>query len=150
MKSMQVFVEQPGERNKKNVFDKKTGEFLRTVSTKLTYPYPYGYILNTRADDGDNLDCYIVTNQKLDTGGIVECEAVGMVEWFEDGEEDHKILTVLKGEYADITGEVKSNILYFAEHFFDDQPEKKYKIGKFCGKEEAMGLIRKSSVAHAT
>ena len=141
---MKVFIEQPVQENKKNVFDKKTGKFLKTVPIKLTYPYPYGYILDTKAEDGDNLDCYVITEKKLETGSVVECEAIGMAEWFEDGEEDHKILTVLKGETAGITEEMKNKITYFAEHFFDDQPEKKYKMGEFYGKDEALELIRKS------
>jgi inorganic pyrophosphatase len=54
---MKVFIEQPVQENQKNVFDKKTGSFLRTVPIKLTYPFPYGYILDTLVEDGDNLVC---------------------------------------------------------------------------------------------
>ena len=61
---MHVFVEQTTEENKKNIFDKNSGLF-KTVPFRLSYPYPYGYILNTLAPDGDELDCYIITNQKL-------------------------------------------------------------------------------------
>lgn len=140
---MKVFIEQPVQENKKNVFDKKTGQFLKTVPIKLTYPFPYGYILDTLAEDGDNLDCYVITDKKLETGSIIECEPIGMAEWFEDAQEDHKILTVLKGEDTDITADMKSKITYFAEHFFDDQPDKKYRMGEFYGKEKAFELLKK-------
>lgn len=144
---MKIFIEQPVQENKKNVFDKNTGQFLRTVPIKLTYPFPYGYILDTLAEDGDNLDCYVITDKKLETRSIVECEPIGMAEWFEDGEEDHKILAVLKGEHADITEDVKNKIIYFAEHFFDDQPDKKHRMGEFYGREKALELIKKSNVS---
>lgn len=142
---MKVFIEQPGEKNIKNVFDKETGKFIRAIPIAITYPYPYGYILDTLAADGESLDCYVITDEKLETEGIVECDPIGMVEWFEDGEEDHKVLTVPNGENREITEEVKSKISDFAHHFFDDRPDKKYKMGEFYGKDEALELIKKSS-----
>ena len=138
---MKVFIEQPGEKNQKNVFDKETGRFLKTVRIDVTYPYPYGYILGTLAADGDELDCYVITDKKLETASVVECDPIGMVEWFEDGEEDHKILAVLKGEEYAVTEEVKAKITGFANHFFDNQPGKQKKLGRFLGVTEAQKLI---------
>ena len=100
---MKVFIEQAGEPNIKNVFNKETKAFVEAKAFHLTYPYPYGYILDTRAPDGDELDCYIITNKKLQALSVVECEPIGMTEWFEDGEEDHKILMVLKDEEKSLT-----------------------------------------------
>ena len=139
-----VFVEQSGEKNKKNVFDKKSGALLKTVSIDVTYPYPYGYILDTAAADGDQLDCYIITDKKYAAESIVECEAVGMVEWFEDNEEDHKILMAPSANGCEITPEVRSRIIDFAEHFFDDRPDKKYRLGNFYGVDKAIELITNS------
>lgn len=140
---MRVFIEQPGEKNQKNVFDKVTGKFLKTVHIDLTYPYPYGYILDTLADDGDELDCYVITDKKLETASVVECEPIGIWEWFEDGEEDHKILVALKGEMPMIDEIVKAKITDFANHFFDNQPEKKYRLGEFLAKGAALSLIKR-------
>jgi inorganic pyrophosphatase len=141
---MQVFIEQPGEKNKKNIFDKNSGLF-KSVSFHLSYPYPYGYIVDTLAPDGDELDCYIITNKKLETGSIIECRPIGMVEWFEDGEEDHKILAVIKGEKGTVTKEVKEKLTNFASHFFDDTQGKNYKMGNFSDKRKAEELIKKCS-----
>ncbi len=139
--AMKVFIEQSGEKNQKNVFDKKTGGFLKTVEIDVTYPYPYGYILNTLAADGDELDCYVITNQKLERAGVFECEPIGMVEWFEEGEEDHKILAVLQGDSHEVTAEVEEKITNFAEHFFDNQPDKMKALGRFLGVEDALKFI---------
>ena len=141
---MKVFIEQSGEKNKKNVFDKETGMLLKTVTIDVTYPYPYGYIIGTLAGDSDELDCYVITDKKYAAGSVVECEAIGMVEWFEDGEEDHKILMVPEGERSVITDEVKGRITNFAMHFFDDRPDKRYRLGDFCDKNKADELIAKS------
>ncbi len=67
---MHVCIEQPGEKNKKNIFDKNSG-LIKTVSFHLTYPYPYGYIVDTLAPDGDELDCYVITDKKLQAGSII-------------------------------------------------------------------------------
>ncbi len=139
---MHVCIEQLGEKNKKNIFDKNSGLF-KTVSFHLTYPYPYGYIVDTLAPDGDELDCYVITDKKLEAGSIIECKPIGMVEWFEDGEEDHKIVAVIKGEKGTVTKEVKEKLTDFASHFFDHTQGKKYQMGNFLDKRNAEELIKK-------
>jgi inorganic pyrophosphatase len=142
---MKVHIEQQCEKNKKNVFDKETGKFLKTVPIQVTYPYPYGYILDTLAEDGGNLDCYVITDKVLTMASVVECDTIGMVEWFEDGQEDHKILAVLRGEKYAMSEEVKHTITDFALHFFDNQPDKKYRLGNFYNADKAVELMKKSS-----
>jgi inorganic pyrophosphatase len=139
---MHVCIEQSGEKNKKNIFDKNSGLF-KTVSFHVTYPYPYGYMVDTLAPDGDELDCYVLTDNKLEAGSIIECRPIGMVEWFEDGGEDHKILAVIKGEKGIVTKEVKEKLTDFASHFFDHTQGKKYQMGNFLDKRKAEELIKK-------
>lgn len=145
---MQVYIEQPGEKNTKNAFDKKTGTFIKSVPFHLTYPYPYGYILNTKAPDGDGLDCYIITKQKFETGSIIECEPIGMEEWFEDDEEDHKILAIILGEQYEVDDTVIEELRYFATHFFEHAPRKNCRLGEYYGKEKAEALINKCQEAY--
>ncbi len=143
---MKVFIEQSGEENLKSIFTKDTRVFIKNIFTNLSYPYPYGFIEKTLAPDGDNLDCYIITDQKIKSGSIVECITIGMVEWVEDGKEDNKVLMILPGGNFSIGDEVKQKITYFAEHFFDDVQGKKYTLGKFIGKKEADEYIEKYKI----
>jgi hypothetical protein len=69
-----------------------------------------------------------------------------MVEWFEDGQEDHKILAVLQGEKYAISEDIRKKSTDFALHFFDDQPDKKYRLGNFYNVDKAMELMKKSSI----
>lgn len=140
---MKVFIEQTCEPNKKNVFDKQTGEYQKTVDFHLTYPYAYGYILNTLASDGDELDCYVITDQKFAHSKMIECEPIGMVEYFEDGQADHKIFVVPKGEEGVVTEEVKKKLLEFDARYFEGQPNKNTNVGDFLGKEAAEAEIKK-------
>lgn len=138
---IKVFIEQTTKPNEKNVFDKKTGKFLNATYSQLTYPYPYGYILDTKAPDGDELDCYIISDKDFNVGDIVECNPIGMTEWFENGEADHKILAVLMDDSREINNEVKNKIEYFANQFMANRSDKEYESGEYYGKDKAELLI---------
>lgn len=145
---MNVFIENEAGSDKKNIFDEKTLEYKKTVMVSRRYPFPYGFIPHTMSGDGDNLDCFVITEQKLSSQQIVECEPVGLVEQFEDGREDHKILAILKGEDYILTDEAKEMIKKFIEHVFDHLPKKTkmLKVGQFLGKKAAEDLIKKCSL----
>ena len=133
-------------RSKKNIFDEKTLEYKKTVTISRVYPFPYGFIPETKSGDDDCLDCFVITKQKLNSRQVVECEPIGLVEQFEDGQEDHKILAILKGEDYILTNEAKELIKEFIEHVFDHLPKKTkmVKVGKFLDKKAAEELIQKS------
>lgn len=143
---IKIFVEQTTRPNEKNVFDKKTGKFLNTVHDPLTYPYPYGYILDTKAPDGENLDCYIISDREFNVGDVVECNPIAMAEWFEDGEADHKILAVPLGEEQEMNDEIRDRIENFANDFMAIRSDKKYNSGEYYGKNEAESLISNSKI----
>ena len=143
---MRVFIEQSGEKNKKNIFDKETSEFIRTIDFHVTYPYAYGYILDTLASDGDELDCYVITDKKLESCSVIECEPIGMVEYFEDDQPDHKILVSLKDESAEVSDEVKTKLLDFNARYYEDQSDQNARVGNFLGKEEAIKEIERAGL----
>ena len=144
---MKVFIEQTCEPNKKNVFNKETGSYSKTVDFHLTYPYAYGYIMGTLAEDGDELDCYIITDQKFEHSAVIECESIGMVEYFEDEQPDHKIFVVPVGEKGRITNEVKSKLLEFDARYFEGQSNKSTRVGDFLGEDEAVAEIKKAGLS---
>lgn len=141
---MKVFIENEAGSDQKNLFNEKTLEYRKTYTISRKYPYPYGFILNTTSGDGDNLDCFVLTERKLKSREIVEVEPIGLMEQIEDGEEDHKILAVFPDEEIAITEEIKTTLRDFAEHVFDHLEGKKMKVGNFYEKEEALKLLEKS------
>lgn len=145
---MKVFIEQTTEPNKKNIFDKKTRVLLDNVTSPLTYPYPYGYILDTRSPDGEELDCYVITEKKLEAGSVVECEPIGMTEWFENKQADHKILATLIDEQKEVDDTVKKKINDFATQFIANRSDKQYQSGKYSGRDEALVLIAANRVGN--
>ena len=142
---MKVFIENEAGSNQKNLYNEKTLEYRKAVTVSRPYPFPYGFFLNTTSGDGDNLDCFVLTDKKLKTGSIVNVEPVGLMEQIEDGDEDHNILANLPGETYEVTEEVKEKLIDFVKHVFDHLPNKKIIVtGIFHDKETAENLINKS------
>ena len=57
-------------------------------------PVNYGFIPATLDDDGDELDVLLVTEEALPTGVVVEATVIGVLEFEDDGEMDHKVICV--------------------------------------------------------
>jgi inorganic pyrophosphatase len=150
---MKVFIENEAGTNQKNLYNEKTLEYRKTVTVSRKYPYPYGFILDTTSGDGDNLDCFVLTNQKLEPGKIYDCEPVGLMEQIESSwtpdqrevmEEDHNILACVKGEVCEVTEEIQVTLTEFVSHVFDHIEGKKVQAGAFLTKEAAEAEIEKS------
>lgn len=79
-------------------FDERTLKPISSGRDSRPYPYPYGFILGSTAADGDNADCYVFGDDKLQSGSIVTCDVVGLLEQIESGEPDHKVLVFVAGK----------------------------------------------------
>ena len=143
---IKVFIENEAGSNQKNIFNEGTLEYHKTVTVSRVYPFPYGFILNTRSGDGDALDCFVLTRQALKSRSIVECKPVGMFEQVEDGEEDPKVLVVLEGDPVEVTDEIEKKLQDFITHVFDHLPGKEIKIGNFYGQAEAVTLLKRMNL----
>ena len=62
---IKVFIENEAGSDQKHLYNEKTLVFNKAITVSRKYPHPYGFILNTTSGDGDNLDCFILTEQKL-------------------------------------------------------------------------------------
>lgn len=138
---MKVFIENETGTATKNLFNEKTLEFRKSVEVSAKYPFPYGFVLHTTSGDGDNLDCFILTDKSLKTGDIVDVEPIGMMEQIEDGETDHKIIAHLLNEPQHLSKEVESIIKDFANRVFVHIPGKRIEVGRFLPREDAIKFI---------
>jgi inorganic pyrophosphatase len=57
-------------------------------------PCNYGFIPQTKDEDGDELDTLVLTNEPIPTGVWLEGKIVGVLNFTDDGEADHKIVIV--------------------------------------------------------
>lgn len=57
-------------------------------------PVNYGFIPGTLDEDGDELDTLVVCSEPLPTGVWLEARVVGVMNFLDDGEADHKVVVV--------------------------------------------------------
>jgi inorganic pyrophosphatase len=126
----------------KNLYNEKTLEYQGTYRVSRPYPYPYGFILDTSAADGDNLDCYLITNESLEPGTIVECEPIGLLEQREDEEVDHKILATRPGQAAAAGQKLLQELQDFIYAVFAQFPDVDVRVGPILSRDEALQHIQ--------
>ena len=57
-------------------------------------PVNYGFIPQTLDEDGDELDTLVVCVEPIPTGVVVEAKVIGIMNFIDDGEADHKVIVV--------------------------------------------------------
>ena len=140
---IRVFIQNEAGKNFKNYYDEKNLKYIKTAEVSRNYPFPYGFLLNTTSSDGDNVDCFIITNKDLKRGRIVDCIVIGIMEQHDNNKEDHNILAVLQEERDTMTMDdtVEEKLRDFVSHVFDHIRGKRVKVGNFFGNMEAMKYI---------
>lgn len=91
-------------------------------------PTNYGFIPQTLDDDGDELDVLLVTDEPLATGVFLEARIIGILNFEDDGEEDHKVVAVPADDrntgnaiksLDDLSDQLKKQIEYHFNHYKD-------------------------------
>ena len=138
---IKVLIQVAGGSSERRIYNECTLEYKETRSNLPPFPYPYGFVLGTRAPDGDSVDCYLITDENLQAGSIVECDPVGLLEQMEDEEVDHKILAVLPGQHAELNQELAEKFRRFISQVFVKFPDINIKVGNILPREEALHHI---------
>lgn len=95
-KIVNVVIEIPKGSSHKIEFDRKRKIMVldRVEPSIFAKPVNYGFIPATLDDDGDELDVLFVTDEPMPTGVVSEAVVIGVLEFEDDGEMDHKIICV--------------------------------------------------------
>lgn len=155
---MKVFVEAQAGSPDKYDYNEHTLEFKGIRTAVAPYPYPYGFICGTLTPEGDGVDCYLITQSSLEPGRMIECEPIGLLEFFEGDEHDHKVIAVPSSETTQpaITELLQNPTTWTALHeelrhfistIFTRYPEMQIRIGELLPKEAAVDFIRRFAVA---
>lgn len=77
-------------------WDRKRAAFMldRVEPSIYKKPVNYGFIPQTLDEDGDELDTLIVCAEPLPIGIWLEAKIVGIMNFIDDGEADHKVVVV--------------------------------------------------------
>lgn len=89
-------VEIPKGSSHKIEWDRERAVFMldRVEPHIFAKPCNYGFIPQTLDEDGDELDTLIITDEPLPTGIWLEAKVIGVLNFEDDGEADHKVVVV--------------------------------------------------------
>lgn len=102
----------------------ETGKFVDYGPTKEIIPINegkmpvcYGFLKNTlNKDEGDEIDCLLISNKEYSTGQELEIEIIGMINR-EDG--DHKVIATDNTTSIKTIDEIDSNLWKLIQEYFE-------------------------------
>jgi inorganic pyrophosphatase len=98
--TVDAFIEIPRGCRNKYEYDEERGCFRldRVLYFSVHYPTDYGFIPDTRAEDGDHLDILVLTHEPTFPGCLVEARPIGGLDMADENGPDFKILAVPVGD----------------------------------------------------
>lgn len=148
-----VIIEIPKGSHNKYEYDEILDEIRldRVLFSPVYYPADYGYVPETRSEDGDHLDILILVTEPTFPGCIMQARPIGALKMSDDKGLDEKILAVCHNDprfnnvvsIEDIDQHTKDEIQHFFE-VYKQLEQKKVTIEGWVDKEEAFALINKA------
>lgn len=148
-----VFVENPKGSPNKYEYDEeeKLIKLDRTFYGAVHFPFEYGFIKGTRGEDGDPLDCILLSTNPTFPGCLVKARVIGVLEMEDEGGIDTKVVTVpiekidprFKEiqDVSDLGEHTKKEIMEFFEVYKRLEPGKWVKLNGFKGKEVGEKMV---------
>jgi len=148
-----VFVENPKGSPNKYEYDEeeKLIKLDRTFYGAVHFPFEYGFIKGTRGEDGDPLDCILLSTNPTFPGCLVKARVIGVLEMEDEGGIDTKVVTVpiekidprFKEiqDVSDLGEHAKKEIMEFFEVYKRLEPGKWVKLNGFKGKEVGEKMV---------
>lgn len=148
-------IEIPAETRNKYEYDEKMDiiKLDRVLHSPMHYPFDYGFIPETRADDGDHLDIMVITNSPVFPGCLLEARIIGALLMQDEHGLDEKILAVPmhNPNFRHITRlkHVSPHLLDEIVHFWSsykylEKKDKPVKLRGWVNRLEAYKIIRQS------
>ena len=136
--------------------EKESGVLMvdRFLYPAMFYPFNYGFIPGTQADDGDAEDVLVISSYPVTPGSAIPSRPIGMLEMEDEEGIDTKILAVPTAKvdpaYAhvkdigDLDEITKKKIKHFFDHYKELEPNKWVKTREFLPREKALEDIKKT------
>jgi inorganic pyrophosphatase len=145
-----------GSRNKFS-FDEELKVFRlkKVLPQGMSFPYDFGFIPSTLAEDGDPLDVLVLMDEPGCTGCLIECRIIGAIcaEQAQDGKKvrnDRLVGVAMPSHtHSDLKhiNDLNSTLLREVESFFTNYHQEygtKFKVLGHCGPSEALKMVKKA------
>jgi inorganic pyrophosphatase len=123
----------------------------RVLHSTVFYPTDYGFIPQTRSEDGDHLDALVLISEPVFPGCVVPIRPIGVLYMEDQKEKDEKIIAVAVGDpllnklkdIEDVDEFFRKEIHnFFATYKLLE--EKVVKVQRWHGKETALKIINEA------
>jgi inorganic pyrophosphatase len=121
----------------------------RVVHTPMFYPTDYGFVPETRSDDGDHLDALVLITQPTFPGCVLKARPVGMLDLSDEAGQDWKIIAVAEddpyydkiSDISDVNEHLKKEIKHFFQRYKDLEKNKETHVKNWHSKKETYDII---------
>jgi inorganic pyrophosphatase len=155
-KTVNTFIEIPKGSMHKIEYRYDTNLFVldRVEPEIFAKPVNYGFIAQTWDEDNDPLDSLIITSEPLPTGVLVKAKVVGVLNFVDGGENDHKIVCIPDddrndGDTINDINELpevwKKKIEHHFTHYKDLKKPDSTEVQGWGSKEDAWKIIEESN-----
>jgi len=128
-----------------------TFEIDRIEPEIFAKPANYGFIPGTCDEDGDELDTLVVTPEPIPTGVVLRAKVLGVLNFEDDGEKDHKIVCVHEDDrdsdnrvqsLDDLGTQWKNKVEYHFNTYKDLKKRGTTKVLGYGGPDDAIAVVR--------
>lgn len=155
--AIQVVIETPKGSRNKYAYDPKVGLFRlkKVLPAGMAFPYDFGFVPSTLADDGDPLDVLVLIDDVIFPGCVISCRLIGAILGDERDRATHKttrndrLIAVEQSNhgYAFLrkASELGKTFVKELEHFFvtyHDLSAEKFRVLDMVGPNKALKLVR--------
>jgi inorganic pyrophosphatase len=155
---VRVIIETPKGCRNKYKYDPEMGAFKlsKVLPEGMVFPYDFGFIPGTKAEDGDPIDVLLLMDQPAFAGCVIESRLVGVLEaeQSKDGETERndRLIAVAEenhtySELRDI-GDMNKSLLDEIGEFFANYHKargSKFKVLAIRGPKQAYQLLKKAA-----
>ncbi len=156
--TLQVVIETPKTSRNKYAYDqeRRCFQLKKVLPAGMVFPYDFGFVPSTEADDGDELDVLVLMDEPAFPGCVLGVRLIGVItgEDLEDGktQRNDRLLGVACASdlYAGIqhVHDLPEPLLRHMEEFFQNYPrvlsQKEFKLLGTEGPETATELVKKA------
>lgn len=160
--TLQVVIETPKGSRNKYAYDqqRRCFQLKKVLPAGMVFPYDFGFVPSTKADDGDELDVLVLMDEPAFAGCVLGVRLIGVIlgeDQMKDGQtqRNDRLLAVACASdlYADIrhVQDLPKPLLRHMEEFFQNYPrvlsDKEFKLLGTEGPETATQLIEQAREA---
>jgi len=130
----------------------------RVLHTPMQYPFNYGYLTDTLADDGDNLDAVLLTQTLFVPKTHIKVKIIGALITEDEKGQDEKILVMpvesIDPRFKDvnnlsnITSDVKEQIKFFFNYYKTLEKNKWINVKDYVDRDQAYTIYQECLVKY--